>query len=121
MSRATPSRFLLVSAAVGVLGCLGAAVTPLAAGASAAFSGSIVTSGLLGALFAGRNLQLLRGNNTVSVAASVLTTIFGVWFMAAPLLYDEPFLVTGGTQFAGMLVATFTTYMVVAGLAGEHE
>jgi hypothetical protein len=121
VSQRPPSRFLLGSAAVGVVGCLGAAVTPIAAGASAAFTGSIVTSGLLGVLFAVRNAQLLRRDGRVSVAAAGLTTVFGGWFMAAPLVYDVGFLATGGTQFVGMLITTFTTYMLVSGLTGEHE
>lgn len=121
MSRSTSSRFLEGSAAVGIVGCLGAAVTPLVADTSAAFTGSIVTSGALGVLFAARSAQLLRRDGRVSVAATTLTTVFGGWFMLAPLLYDVGFLATGGTQFAGMLITTFTTYMLVAGLTGEHE
>ena len=55
---ANDDRFLLAGGAVGVLGCLLVIATPLAAGASTAFTGSIVTSGLLGLAFAVRNLQL---------------------------------------------------------------
>ena len=45
--------------------------------------------------------------------------IFGVWFTAAPLLYDTDtvgFLATAGTQLAGLLVAAFATYLLVYGL-----
>jgi hypothetical protein len=116
---ATPSRFLTVSAAAGILGCLVAAAVPLVAGSSTAFTGSIVASGLLGLVFSGRNLQLLRETGRVSLPAAVLTTIFGGWFMLAPLLYDGVgTLATAGTQSAGMLISTFVLYMVVAGLAG---
>ena len=118
MTDSEPSAFLSVSAAVGLLGCALAAATPLAAGASAAFTGSITTSGVLGVVFAARNLQLLRGNGRVSLPAATLTLIFGGWFMLAPLLYDVGFLATGGVQFAGTLIATFGAYVVVAGLAG---
>jgi hypothetical protein len=115
---ATPSLFLRGSAAIALVGCLLAAATPLATGASTAFVGSIVTSGVLGVVFAGRNLQLLRDRGRVSLPAATLTLIFGGWFMVAPLLYDVGFLPTGGVQFAGTLIATFAAYVVVAGLAG---
>ena len=118
MTRTDP--FLTVAGSVGVAGCLLATATPFLAGASAAFTGSIVTSGLLGTVFAGRNLQLFRTDDAVSLPAAVLTTIFGIWFMAGPLLYDAGFLATAGTQLAGLLVAAFATYMVVAGLTGDR-
>jgi hypothetical protein len=118
VSRTQSPRFLVISAALGLVGCLAAAAVPLVAGASAAFTGSIVSSGLLGLVFAGRNLQLLRETGRVSLPAAVLTTIFGGWFMLAPLLYDVGFLSTAGVQSAGMLISTFVLYLVVAGLAG---
>jgi len=93
-------------------------MTPIAAGTSAAFTGSIVTSGLLGTLFAGQNLRLFRRDRVVALAPAALTLVFGVWFMTAPLLYTEVgFLATAGTQFAGLLVAAFAFYMVVARIA----
>jgi hypothetical protein len=118
MTDSEPSTFLSASAAIGLLGCVLATATPLAAGASAAFSGSIVTSGILGIVFAARNLQLLRDHGRVSLPAATLTLLFGGWFMLAPLLYDPGFLATAGVQLAGTLVATFAAYMVVAGAAG---
>lgn len=116
MSQTAQSTFLSASAAIAVLGCLVATVTPIAAGASAAFTGSIVTSGIVGLIFAGQNARLLRSQGQVSLPASVLTTIFGGWFMVAPLLYEVGFLSTAGTQLTGMLVASFGLYMVVAAL-----
>ena len=113
------SRFLSAAAVIGILGCVLAAVTPLVAGAQTGFVGSIVTSGVLGVVFAVRNAQLLRAYGRVSLPPAVLTTIFGGWFMLAPLLYDVGFLATAGTQLSGTLVATFGTYVVVAGLTGE--
>ncbi|MFB6201042.1 MAG: hypothetical protein ABEI98_03425 [Halorhabdus sp.] len=118
MTDTEPSAFLSASAAIGLLGCVLAAATPLAAGASTAFTGSIVTSGVIGIVFAARNLQLLRGRGRVSLPAATLTLLFGAWFMLAPLLYDVGFLATGAVQFAGLLTATFAAYAVVAGLAG---
>ncbi|MXR43270.1 hypothetical protein GRX01_18265 [Halobaculum sp. WSA2] len=111
-------RFLLACAAVATVGCLLATATPIVAGASAAFTGSVVTSGLLGTLFAVQNLRLFRRDRAVALAPAALTVVFGVWFMAAPLLYTTVgFLATAGTQLAGLLVAAFAFYMVVARLA----
>jgi hypothetical protein len=117
VSRSEPSRFLTASAVVALVGCVVAAATPLVAGASRAFVGSIVSSGLLGLVFAGQNLRLHRARSSPSVPAATLTTIFGGWFMLAPLLYDVGFLATAGTQFGGLLVAAFGLYMLVAALA----
>jgi len=118
MTDSEPSAFLSASAAISLLGCGLAAATPLVTGASAAFTGSIVTSGVLGVVFATRHFQLLRGYGRVSLPAATLTLIFGGWFMLAPLLYDVGFLATGGVQLAGTLIATFGAYGVVAGVAG---
>lgn len=103
-----------------VLGCLAAAIVPVATGASRAFVGSVVSSGLLGVVFAARNVQLLRTSGSPSLPPAVLTTIFGGWFMLAPLLYDVGFLPTAGIQLVGTIISTFGLYVVVAGLAGER-
>jgi hypothetical protein len=109
--------FLLAGAALAVVGCLLATATPLVAGASTAYTGSLVTSGLLGTVFAVQNLRLFRRDGAVALAPAVLTVLFGVWFLLAPLLYDVGFLATAGTQLAGLLVATFAGYMAVARVA----
>jgi hypothetical protein len=125
MSTSDDSRaFLTVSAVVVVLGTVGATVTPLLAGAPRAFVGSIVTSGLLGLVFALRLVQLYRATGAVPLPAATLSVVFGVWFMAAPLLYDTVpvgFLATAGTQLSGLLVAAFGTYLLVAGLTSGAE
>lgn len=118
MSDPDASSFLQASAAIAAVGCLLATVTPLVAGASTAFTGSVVTSGLLATVFAGRSIQLLRDRGRVSLPPATLTLVFGGWFLVAPLLYDVGFLAIGGVQLAGTLVATFGAYTVVAGLAG---
>ena len=111
-------RFLLACAVAATLGCLLATVTPVVAGTSAAFTGSLGTSGLLGTLFAVQNLRLFRRDRAVALAPAALTVVFGIWFMAAPLLYTEVgFVATAGTQFAGLLAAAFAFYMVVARIA----
>lgn len=112
--------FLTASAGVVVAGTVLATATPLVAGAPSAFLGSIVSSGLLGAVFAVRNFQLFRATAGVGVPAATLSTVFGVWFMTAPLLYDVGALATAGTQFAGLLVAAFATYMLVHGLSSPR-
>ncbi len=89
MSEKTASRFLIISATVCVLACLGAVLVPVATGASRAFTGSVTTSGLLGLVFTVRNVQLLRATGEPSLPPAVLTTIFGGWFMVAPLLYTD--------------------------------
>ena len=120
MSERGASTFLLASTVICVGGCLSGAVIPVATGASQAFVGSISSSGLLGLVFTGRNVQLLRANGAVSLPPAVLTTIFGGWFMLAPLLYSEVgFLATAGTQLAGTIISTFGLYVTVAGLTGD--
>ncbi|MEZ3145566.1 hypothetical protein [Halobaculum sp. MBLA0143] len=119
MSQTSASRFLIAATVIAAASCLAAGVTPLVTGASRAFTGSITTSGLLGVVFGARSVQLLRADGVVSLPPAVLTTIFGGWFMLAPLLYEVGFLPTAGTQLAGTLVATFGFYAVVAGLDGE--
>ena len=109
--------FLLGGAVIAVVGCLLATITPPVAGAPAAFVGSVVSSGVLGTVFAAQNLRLFRRDGAVALAPAVLTTVFGVWFMAAPLLYTVGFVATAGTQLAGLLTAGFATYMAVARLA----
>ena len=39
--------------------------------------------------------------------------------MLAPLLYEVGFLATAGTQSAGMLISTFSLYVVIAGLSDD--
>jgi len=112
--------FLTAAAALVVLGVALATATPLVAGAGAAFLGSVVASGLLGLAFAVRTLQLFRATGAVPVPGATLSTVFGVWFMAAPLLYDVGFVATAGTQFAGLVVASFATYLLVTGLTAER-
>jgi len=108
--------FLTAATLLALVGSLGAALSPIIAGASAAYTGSITTSGVLGVVFAGRGVQLYRATGSISLPAAVLTTIFGGWFMAAPLLYDVGFIATAGTQLSGTVVATFGLYTVIAGL-----
>lgn len=114
MSSST-NTFLTAATLLALAGCFGAAVSPLIAGASAAYTGSITTSGVLGVVFASRSVQLYRSTGRIGLPAAVLTTIFGGWFMAAPLLYDVGFVATAGTQLSGTVVATFGLYAVVAG------
>lgn len=111
--------FLTASAALVVVGNLLAVATPVVADAPRAFVGSIVASGLLGLVFTIRGLQLFRATGAVPLPATTLSVSFGIWFMVAPLLYDTTpvgFVATAGTQFAGLLVASFATYLLVHGL-----
>ena len=120
MTDRQPSRFLTASTAACVVACAGATVLPVALGASTAFTGSVSSSGVLGLVFATRSLQLLQSAGVPSLPPAVLTTVFGGWFMLAPLLYsDVGFLPTAGTQLAGTVIATFGLYVVIAGIAAE--
>lgn len=121
VTEAHTSRSLTASAAITVVGSLMTTIRPLAAKASAAFTGSVVTSGLLGILSASRSMQLFRQRGSVNLPAAVLRTIFGIWFIMAPLLYEVRSVSTPGTQFAGMLVASFALYLVVTGLSRSSE
>jgi len=109
--------FLVAGGVIGVVGCLLAGLTPLVGGASPAFTGSVVSSSLLGVVFAAQNLRLLRRNGDVALAPAALTTVFGGWFMAAPLLYDVGFIATAGTQLSGLLVSAFGLYLTLARIA----
>lgn len=121
MQRTPPSQFLLLSAVVPVLACAAAVFVPPVAGASRAFTGSVVSSGLLGTVFAVRNVQLLRASGEPSLPPAVLTTVFGGWFMLAPLLYpDVGVLPTASVQLSGTAISTFGLYVVVAGLTGHR-
>lgn len=115
-----PSNGFLLASAVGLIaGNVLAVVAPLAGDAPQAFVGSLVASGLFGFVFTVRTLQLLRSTGAVSLAAATLSTIFGGWYMIAPLLYGTEtvgFVATAGTQFAGLVVAAFGLYLVVDGL-----
>lgn len=117
MSTRTDHAFLSASAAAVVLGVAVAAVTPLAAGADAAFRGSIVTSAVLGLVFGGQHLRRFRRDGRPHLPGAVVSTVFGGWFMAAPLLYDVGFLATAGVQFAGLVVAAFGGYLTVHALS----
>ena len=117
-NRSTP--FLTASAVIALFGCLLATVTPVVAGAGRAFTGSLATSGLLGVVFAGQNLRLYRRRASPSIPAATLTTIFGGWFMLAPLIYDVGFIATAGTQLAGLLVSAFALYLFVAALEPSY-
>lgn len=122
MASAQSRTFLTASAVAAVVGNLLAVVTPFVADPPRAFVGSIVASALLGLVFTVRTLQLLRATGEVPLPAATLSAVFGVWFMAAPLLYDTETvgaLATAGTQFAGLLVAAFATYLVVHGLTAR--
>lgn len=120
MPETRPLGYLLALAVICVGGCLSGAVIPIVTGASKAFLGSISSSGLLGLVFTSRSVQLPRATGEVSLPPAVLMTIFGGWFMIAPLLCsDVGFLATTGTQLAGTIISTFGLYVTVAGLTDD--
>lgn len=110
--------FLSAAAVIAAGGCLLAAVTPFVAGASVAFRGSISTSGIVGLVFAVQHARRLRRDGQPHLPGAAITTVFGIWFMAAPLVYDVGFLATAGVQLAGLLTAAFAGYLAVDALPG---
>lgn len=85
-----PSRFTSAVCLVAIVGCLIVAVGPLLLGAPAAFHGSVVASALFGAVFAGYNAYSMRTYGQPRLAAGFITTVFGLWFVGAPLVYTVP-------------------------------
>jgi len=109
----TSSRFTTGVCVVAVLGCLLVASAPLVLGASAAFRGSVVASGLLGVVFAGYNAYSVRAYGQPRLAAGVMTAIFGGWFVAAPLVYTVGSVLTAVVQTGGALTAAFGGYAAI--------
>lgn len=118
MSGHSNTPFLSVSLVVVALGVLIAVLTPIVAGAGPAFRGSIVASGLVGLVFALQHLRRFRWDGQPHLPEAVVTTVFGGWFIIAPLLYGVDFLPTAGVQFAGLLVASFSGYLALAAIGG---
>jgi hypothetical protein len=107
---------------LAAIGCLAATVAvPLATDVTA-FRGSIATSGLVALVFAVQNLRLLVTTNRPHLPPAAITTVFGLWFVAAPLLYTEPGLLpTAILQFCGLLVAAFAGYLTLEALGAESR
>jgi len=105
------SRFTWAAVVVSVLGCVVAFVGPLALGAGPGFRGSITLSAVVGAVFAGKNLQTVRDRGHPRFAAAVLATAIGTWLILAPLQYEAVGgALTAVTQFGGMCLAAFSAY-----------
>ena len=108
-----PSRFTSAVCVVAIVGCLLVAGAPLLFGAPAAFRGSVVDSALLGTVFAGYNAYSVRTYGQPRLAAGVMTAIFGLWFVGAPLVYTVGDLLTAVVQTGGSLTAAFGGYAAV--------
>lgn len=118
MSGRADTSFLTVSLVVVALGVLIAILSPIVAGAGSAFRGSIVASGLVSLVFTLQHLRRFRWNGRPHLPEAAVTTVFGGWFIIAPLLYAVDFLATASVQFAGLLVASFSGYLALAAIAG---
>jgi hypothetical protein len=103
------TRFNAVAAVVGVAGPLVALAAVFAFPTPVAYRGSIALSALVTLLFAGHGLASIR-RGAVSFASAAVTALLGVWLAVAPVVYDAGFLPTAVTQFAGLLVATFSLH-----------
>lgn len=116
MSGRADTTFITVSLVVVAIGVLIAVLTPIVAGSGSAFRGSLVASGLVGLVFALQHLRRFRWDGRPHVPEAAVTAVFGAWFIVAPLLYEVGFLATAGVQFAGLLVAAFSGYLLLAAL-----
>lgn len=113
---ATDDVFPTAAATVAVVGCLLAAVAAVAGSPTAAFRGSVTASAAVGLIFAVGHLRGVRAEGP-RLPGALVTAVFGFWFMAAPLLYDDVgFVATAGVQFAGLLTAAFAGYNALAAI-----
>ena len=87
-SGTSPTRFTTAASALALVGCCCIVVAPLVLGATPAFRGNAVGSGVVGAVFAGYNLYTVRASGQPRLAAGLMTAIFGGWFIASPLVYS---------------------------------
>lgn len=112
-SHTSPARFTTAVTALALVGCLCVVIAPVVFGAPPAFRGSTVGSGVVGAVFAGYNLYTVRSYGQPRLAAGFLTTVFGCWFIAAPLVYPVGGVLTAVVQSCGMITAAFGGYTAV--------
>jgi hypothetical protein len=114
--------FVTGAAWLALLGCLVATVVPPALTDATAFRGSLAFSGLVSLVFAGQNLRSLATAGRPELPASVVTTVFGLWFVAAPLRYEAAGLLpTATAQAAGLIAAAFAGYLTVAALVEDGD
>lgn len=110
----TATTFTTAAAAVATVAPAVAVVATLLGSPTAAFRGSLVASAVVGVVFAGHHLRQVRAGGRPRLPAAFVTTVFGLWFMTAPVLYSGVgFLATAGVQFAGLLTAAFAGYNTV--------
>jgi hypothetical protein len=114
--------FLTGGAWIALFGCLVATVAPPILTDATAFRGSLAFSGVVSLAFAAQNLRSLATSERPELPASAVTTVFGLWFVAAPLRYAEPGLyATAAAQAAGLLVAAFGGYLTIATLIEDRD
>lgn len=115
--RPRAGQFTLAAGVVALVGCLLAIASPYFGSASPAFRGSLTATGLIGTVFAAQQLRLIREEGGPRLPAATVTTVFGLSYLVAPLLYqDVGFAPTAAAQFAGILTASFGGYAAVAAL-----
>ncbi|PSP86330.1 hypothetical protein BRC83_01330 [Halobacteriales archaeon QS_1_68_17] len=104
------TRFTTAAATLALLACPLAFVAPLLLGAPAGPRGSVALSALVGGVFAGYDLVTVRREGRPRFAAAVMAAVFGGWLILAPLQYEVGTAMTATTQFAGMVLASFSGY-----------
>jgi len=116
-SRRRVDPFLTGAVWVTVLGCLVATAVPGLLSDSPAFRGSLTFSGLVSVSFALQNVRTFLESSRPELPASLVTTVFGVWFVVAPLRYAQAgAAATATAQAAGLIVAAFAGYCAVVAL-----
>lgn len=114
--------FLRVAVWLVLVGCLVATVAPPLLTDAAAFRGSIAVSGIVSLSFAGQNLRTLYESDRPDLPAAAVATVFGVWFVVAPLRYGQPGIAaTAAAQAAGLIVAAFGAYCTIVALVERTD
>jgi hypothetical protein len=112
-----PTRFTSVASAIALTSVLLGGFGPAAVGAERALAASLAVSAVVGAVFAAYNVYSVREYGQPRLAAAFLTTVFGLWLVAAPILYDASgFAVLATAQGFGTLVASFGGYTAIEAL-----
>lgn len=112
-------RFTDAAIGVTVLATVITLASPYFGNATPAFRGSVVASSLVALVFAAQGARSLRKHGQPRLSSSIVVTVFGLWFVLAPIIYGTEtvgFAPTAGVQFGGLLIASFGGYVAVEAL-----
>lgn len=112
-----PTRFTSIASVVALASVVLGGLGPAVVGAERGLAASLAVSGLVGGVFAAYNVYSVREYGQPRLAAAFLTTIFGLWLVAAPIIYGASgFAVLAIPQGFGMLAASFGGYTAIEAL-----